>query len=121
MNSNELLNALKAHTGVPSDYALAQQVLKVDQTTLTAMRRRGLSEERALQIATMLGIDPGEVLPAIRAERAGDPAVKKVWEKIAKTMRSAAAAILIALGMAGTAPEPLQASQSTYHAIHYDH
>lgn len=119
MNSNELLDALKKHNGLTSDYALAREVLKVDQTTLTAMRRRGLSEERALQIATLLGMDPGEVLATIRAERADDPAVKKVWEKVAKTIRSAAAAVLVILGMGVTAPEPLQAAQSAYPAIHY--
>lgn len=121
MNSNELLDALKKHNGLTSDYALAREVLKVDQTTLTAMRRRGLSEERALQIATLLGMDPGEVLPSIRAERADDPDVKKIWEKIAKTMRSAAAAVLVVLGLGlgVTAPEPLQAAQSIAGDIHY--
>jgi len=119
MNSNELLDALKAHAGVPSDYALAKKILKVDVTAIRNMRERGLSEERALQIATLLGLEPGPVLAAIHAERSKDPAVRKVWEKIAKTMRSAAAAVLVVLGMAGTAPEPLQASQTTYHGIHY--
>lgn len=111
MNSNELLDALKKHSDVPSDYALAKRVLKVDVTAIRDMRERGLSEERALQIATLLGIDPSEVLPSIRAERADDPDVKKIWEKIAKTMRSAASGVLIVLGLGVTAPEPLQAAQ----------
>lgn len=111
MNSNELLDALKKHSDVPSDYALAKRVLKVDVTAIRNMRERGLSEDRALQIATLLGMDPGEVLATIRAERADDPAVKKVWEKVAKTIRSAAAAVLVVLGLGVTAPEPLQAAQ----------
>lgn len=119
MKSNELLNELKARTGAASDYALAKKILKVDVTAIRDMRERGLSDARALQIATLLQLEPGPILAAIHAERAKDPAVRKAWEKIAKTMRSAAAAILIALGMAGTAPEPLQASPATYHGIHY--
>jgi len=119
MKSNELLDALKAHSGVASEYALAKKILKVDVNSVRDMRERGLSDARALQIATLLGLEPGPVLAAIHAERAKDPAVKKAWEKIAKTMRSAAAAVLVVLGMAGTAPEPLQASQATYPAIHY--
>lgn len=118
MNSNELLDAVKTWFDLPSDYALAKH-LDVSQQALASMRKTGLSDSRALQIATLLKLNPSEVLAAIHAERAKDPAVRKVWEKLAKTARSAAAAILITLGMAGTAPEPLQASQTTYHGIHY--
>lgn len=111
MNSNELLDTLKAQTGVPSDYALARDVLKVELNSLRGMRKRGLSDDRVVQIATLLNLDPGPILTAIHAERATDPAVRKAWEKVAKTMRAAAAALLIVLGMGLTAPEPLQAAQ----------
>ena len=118
MNSNEILDALKNQLGIDSDRALAR-ALKVRQPSINEWRMRGLSEARALQIATLLGVDPGAVLAAIRAERADDPAVKKVWEKVAKTIRSAAAAVLVVLGLGVTAPEPLQAAQSIARDIHY--
>lgn len=118
MNSNELLDALKKQLGVESDYALAR-LLKISRPALSDWRTRGLSDERALQFATDLGINPGPVLAAIHAERSADPKVRKAWETIAKTIRSAAAAVLVVLGMGVTAPEPLQASQQVSPGIHY--
>lgn len=115
MDSNELLDALKAHTGAATDNALARQILKVDPTSLKAMRKRGVSDERALQIAAMLEIDPGAVLAAVHAERAKDPAVKEVWESLVKTLASRAAAALGAFGMLVSltvgAPQPAEAAQ----------
>ncbi len=122
MDSNELLDALKAQNGIASDYTLARQVLKVDPMTVRAMRKRGLSDERALQIATLLGIDPVSALAAVHAERAKDPEVRKVWESLVKIMASRAAAALGAFGLlvsliAG-APQPADAAQFST-AIHY--
>ena len=111
MNSNELLDALKANTGAASDFALARDVLNVHKTSVRDMRLYGLSDAMALQIATRLNLDPAGVLASVHAERAKDPGVKKVWETLAKSIKSAAAAVLIVLGMGITAPEPLQASQ----------
>lgn len=110
MNSIELLIAIKKHHGVESDYALAR-ILKISRAALSDWRIRGLSDERALQFATELGIDPGPVLAAIHAERSADPKVRKAWETIAKTIRSAAAAVLVVLGLSVTAPQPAQAAQ----------
>lgn len=99
MNSNELIDAVKARLNTPSDYALAREVLKIDPTSLKAMRERGLSDERAVQFAMMIDIDPATVLPAIQAERARDPAVKKVWKRIAESMRTAAGAVVLAVAL----------------------
>lgn len=113
MNSNELLDALKAHTGKPSDYALAREVLKVDQNSLKEMRVRGLSDARAIQIANTLGLNVGEVLASIHAERSKDPKVRRVWAKIALTLRSAAAMLVVALSFSATfAPSPAHADAS---------
>jgi hypothetical protein len=117
MNSSELLDTTKARLNIQSEYGLAK-ALKISQQALAQIRDRGLSDERALQIATLLNLDPAAVLASIHAERAKDPQVKKVWEKLAKTIRAAAAAVLIVLGMGVTAPEPLQAS-GTVRVIHY--
>lgn len=93
MTSNELLDALKARSGAASDYALARQVLKIEQNSLKEIRARGLSDERAFQVATLLDLDPAEVMAWVRAERTKDPKVKKVWEGVAKSLKSAAAGI----------------------------
>lgn len=88
MNSNALIDALKRRFNV-SEYALARDILKVEPNSLRDMRRRGLSEERVLQIAALLEIDPGEPLAAIRAERAKHPNVKAAWRKVAESVRTA--------------------------------
>jgi len=115
MNSNELLDAVKIAAGAATDNALARQVLKVDPTTLRAMRERGLSDKRAVQIATILEIDPAQVLAWVHAERAQDPAVRKIWEKLAKSL--VASLIVIAL-WAISAPQPAVAS-IVVPVIHY--
>ncbi len=107
MDSNKLLDALKTATGAATDNALARQVLKVDPTTLRAMRERGLSDARAVQIATILELDPAQVLAWVHAERAQDPQVRKIWEKLAKSL----VASLIVVGLwAISAPQKAAAS-----------
>ena len=110
MNSAALLDAVKNHHRIDSDRALAR-ILKISQASINSWRVIGLPDERVLQFATLLGTDPAPWLAAVHAERSKDPAVRKAWETIAKTIRSAAAAVLVVLGMGVTAPEPLQAAQ----------
>lgn len=119
MDSNQLLDALKAHTGAASDNALARKVLKVDPTAVRDMRERGLSDAKAVQIATLLHLNPGEVLAAVHAERAKDPEVRKAWERLVKTVRSAAAGLFVVLGIAAGTPEPARAAVETSPVIHY--
>lgn len=95
--TDELLNALKAKTGKPSDYALAREILHVSPTALQHARERGLSDERAIEIAHALGIDAGAVLARIHAERAKSPAAREAWEKLASTLRAGAAASVVFL------------------------
>lgn len=101
--SGELLDSLKEKTGARSDYALAKSVLKINPESLYQMRERGLSDDRAVQVAEMLGLDSGAVLAGVHAERAKSPAVRKAWEKLAATLRSGAAAavFLFAVGIGG--------------------
>lgn len=110
MNSAALLDAVKTHHRIDSDRALAR-ILKISQASVNSWRTIGLPDERVVQFATLIGTDPGPCLTAVHAERSKDPAVRKAWETIAKTIRSAAAAVLVLLGMGVTAPEPLQAAQ----------
>lgn len=88
MDSNALLDAVKARLNLSSDYALAKH-FECNQESIRKMRERGLSDERALQCATLLDLSAGEVLASIRAERAKNPEVKAVWQKVAESMRSA--------------------------------
>ena len=89
MDTNSLLDAVKTRLNITSERALAREAFKVDVASLRDMRQRGLSDERALQVATLLDLNAGEVLAAIRAERAKSPEVRAVWQKVAESMRSA--------------------------------
>lgn len=121
MNSNALLDAVKARYGLPSDYALAK-LMKCSAESVRMMRERGLSDDRALQCATLLDVNQGEAMASIRAERAKNPEVKAVWKNVAESMRSAlgmvAAAALAALVFLGL-PIPAQAAQETVSNTHY--
>jgi len=88
VDTNALLDALKARLNLPSDYALAK-FFRCTQESIRKMRERGLSDERVLQIAALLEIDPGEPLAAIRSERAKSPDVKAAWRKVAESVRTA--------------------------------
>lgn len=125
MNTNELLDAVKSKLNLPSDYALARKVLRVDLTSLKDMRRRGLSDERALQVATLLELNPAWVLMQVHADRAKDPEIKRVWKVIADSIPSKLSALfaaaLAALFLVGS-PTPAKAATDTAqfsHAIHY--
>lgn len=113
MNSNDLLDAVKAKLNLPSDYALARNVLKVDLTSLRDMRRRGLSDERALQVATLLDLNPGWVLMQVHADRAKDPEIKRLWKVVADSIPSKISAVfaaaLAALVLSGL-PTPANAA-----------
>lgn len=100
--SSGLLDALKEKTGARSDYALAKDVLMITPESLYQMRSRGLSDDRAVQIAEILGLDPGTVLASVHAERAKSPAVRKAWENLAQSLRSAAITAVLACTVIGS-------------------
>lgn len=115
MTSNSLLDALKKRLNLPSDYALARTVFHIDPGSLKEMRQRGLSDERALQVAELLDLNPGEVLAAVHAERAKDKNVKAAWERAAKALRAAAvgSAFFVVGVMGSIAPNTAQGGTSS--------
>lgn len=66
-----LLDSIKAKKGIPSDYALAS-FLGVSKQKISQYRRGDycLGDDRARFLADELGLDRGEVLLSIHAERA---------------------------------------------------
>jgi hypothetical protein len=92
MNTNEILNAVGAKLSL-SDFAMAREVFHVHYTSLKGWRSRGLPDDKAIKCAELLEINDGVVLAWIQAERSKDDTVKKSWERVAKTLRSAAATI----------------------------
>lgn len=77
------LDEVKAKLDLASDYALAKhwQVSKQDISSYRSGNRT-LGEDRALEVARILGIDPAEVLIATHAERAKSEQARQVWEDV---------------------------------------
>jgi len=119
MNSNQLIDAYKKHHGIESDYALAPR-LHITRATIHTWRRRGMPERLAFQFAIELRLDPAEILAAVRADHATDAAIKKTWEKVARTMASRAAVLALAIFSAVffVAPQDAAAADSQLSGIY---
>ena len=113
-STNEFLNAIAAKHGGASDYRLAK-LLGVTKGAISAHRCRGvgLSDELALKVAAELSLDPVFVLACAHAERAKQPEIRAIWERVAVRV---AAGVVLGIGIGGIlagmpdAPELAQVS-----------
>jgi len=105
----EFLDALKAKTGAPSDYALAP-ILGVTRSAVSRYRNEKdyFSDEMALKVASILEIEPFIVLAAVHAERAKTEPEKAAWKSMFERLGGMAAAVV--LGIAMQSPTPSQAA-----------
>lgn len=117
-----LVRALKARTGIDSDYGIAKH-LGITRAAVSAYAtgRHTLGEDVAIRVATDLGLDPGYVLACMAAERAKRPPAKKAWERVARRMAQAAI-VLMVLGVTGALPEGAAALQAIdFSTVRYTH
>jgi hypothetical protein len=79
----EYLDAVKEALKLPSDYALAKHwgVSKQDVSEYRAGKRT-MGEDRAIEVAAILGIDPAEPLIASHAERAKSDQARQIWHAL---------------------------------------
>jgi hypothetical protein len=102
ITSRDLLAAVRAAQGIPSNYALSR-FLDVREKDLQRWNtgKNTPNDAMLLRLCDLANLDPITVVPAIHAERAGDEAMRSVWERIARRVESAgavsAAVILSAL------------------------
>ena len=109
----EYLDDLKAKTG--SDYRSAK-LLNIEKSSISMIRSRGkMSDETAVKMADLLGIDRNEVVIAATIARS-DGEVKKTWENISK-LSGLAASVVIACIL--TTPKAEAADIYGGHTIHY--
>lgn len=89
----EYLNDLKDKTG--SDYMSAKQ-LGITKESVSGIRRRGkMSDDTAVKMADLLGIERDEVLIAAAIARSSGE-VKSAWEKIGKISGISASLAIVA-------------------------
>jgi hypothetical protein len=92
------MDALKEKLG--SDYQTAQK-MGVDRSVIANIRKRGaISDENAVKVAHLLGIDPGEVLIAAAMARS-EGEVKEAWLSLSKRAGIAASIALMTIAISG--------------------
>lgn len=76
----DFLDAVKARTGVASDYALAP-ILGVTRASVSRLRSGHgfLGDSTAIQVAKLLEIEPGYVMASCHAERAKSADERAAW------------------------------------------
>ncbi|MBD9362709.1 hypothetical protein [Methylomonas fluvii] len=90
---NEYFDELKDKCG--SDYAAAKN-LGINKVTISSGRRRGqISDETAIKMADLLGVDRGELLLAAAMARS-EGETKGAWSALAKRLSVAAGWVLVA-------------------------
>jgi hypothetical protein len=84
MTARELLAAVRAAQGIPSNYALAK-LLDVRERDLSRWNNghNVPNDPIVVRLAELAGLDPAQVLPAIAAQRTTDTALRSVWERSA--------------------------------------
>lgn len=95
ISTRELLEAAKSARGLPSNYRLARE-LDVPEKTVQRWNtgKNSPDDVHAAQLAVLAGLDPAEVVVSIRAERSTEPAMRSLWEGIAKKLERAGVAAL---------------------------
>lgn len=113
MNTNELLDMVKARYSLPSDYALAAK-LGLTRSGISGYRngRSKLGEDAALKVAHLLELDEGYVLACMEAERSQSEAARSAWERLADRLKSGGVAAALLLLVATPAPTPANAAQA---------
>ncbi|MYM67306.1 hypothetical protein GTP45_10735 [Pseudoduganella sp. FT55W] len=93
MNTIEYLKAVKAATGITSDYALAAR-LGVTRSAVSRLQQGGVtfSDDVALTVAEILKLHPLSVIAQANAERAKTPEQRERWsgvmEKFSESFRN---------------------------------
>lgn len=108
MNTNQYLDAIKAHHALGSDYSLAK-VLRVPTQTVSNWRTGARNPDALLcfRIADALGINPAQVVADVeceRAEKRGQPDQAATWrawlDRLGGVAASLAAAVILSAGFA---------------------
>lgn len=98
LSTRDLLSAVKAAQGLPSNYALAR-FLKVTDVTVANWHhgRTCPDDEMGAKLAALAGLDEGFVVASMHAERAQNEGARQVWQRIAQRLQAAAAVMVTAI------------------------
>lgn len=108
----ELLDKAKTRANLSSDYALAK-ALGIDRGIVSRWRKgkEHPSNEAAVQLATLAGLDEMQVIAEIEMRTANTEKKREFWKSYLESRGVAASLGMIVLGMSiMVAPEPAQAN-----------
>lgn len=116
----EFLDAVKAKTGAPSDYAAAK-LLGITRSQVSKYRtgQDYIGDKTAITIAKILNTDPGIIVSAVHAERAKDEAEKAVWKDIFERLGGLAASILLVFSFAMPSQDAQAVSIKSDNNVYY--
>ncbi len=91
MTTVQLMDRIKKTHGIQSDYQLAK-FLGVTQQSVSNWRRgkSAFDDEIALKVADLLGLDRGQVLAWVHAERCKNPEARRALLRLADLAKTAA-------------------------------
>lgn len=94
MRSSDYIDQIRKQRELPSDYAAAK-VLGVNKERVSSYRRGvEFSDEMAIRVAELLGLEPLKVLADVRAQSAKDDQTRQFWRKVGGLSPAMAAVML---------------------------
>lgn len=94
MTPADLLKAVRAAHGIPSNYRLARVLGVTDKTVQRWQAGENAPDGPTCErLAVMAGFDPDFVVAAMQAHREREPSERARWERIAQRLQSVAAAV----------------------------
>lgn len=109
----DYLNEVKARIGAVSDYDLAKK-LEVTRASISNYQngKRYFDDEMACKVASILDVEPSEVLISAHIERTQNDTVKSAYKVIFERLGGVAASVLVATSlMANPTPAKAEAAQ----------
>lgn len=121
LTTAELLGLAKDRQGIPSNYRLAK-VLDIPINTISRWNtgKTKPDDDMCVRLAELAGLDPGQVVASIRAERCEPGPMRDVWagvaERLARVGVAAAMAAVTVLGVTVSPDAGAMALAGTHHA-----
>lgn len=124
--SNELIDKYKTKFGIATDAEAAELIPEMNKGNLSKIRKgiegRHLNEMQALWLAQQCQLDTAQVLVELAAERSKSDTAKAVWSSLAKKLKAAASAAVVAtiliLSAASAVNPPLRLKRIA-HNVYY--
>lgn len=120
MEVMELVERAKTRAGLPSDYALAK-AMDIERQVISQWKKgsRHPSNEEAVQLATLAGLDEMQVIAEIELRTAKNEKKREFWQHFLEKRGAVATVGLCALGVALIAT-PQESSAEVLHLQNYD-